>query len=185
MKTKRGMRSLTVASLLAVLGLAPAMRAQADVIPADQVPRAVMDAAKTRFPGAKIKQATEEIDDGKPVYSLGMKHQRHDLDVTFRDDGTVVSVETALPRKELPRVVLRSVAAQYPSAGVSSAGSVRNGPEVKKTADYYQFYLLTATGKPRLVKVDPKGKVIDDPYPRLRHARPRQTLSGPPDPESQ
>jgi hypothetical protein len=183
MKTKRGMRSLTVAGLLAVLELTSVTRAQGDVIPVDRVPRAVTDAAKARFPGAKIQQATEEAtQDAKPAYSLVMKHQRHNLDVTFKDDGTVVLVETDLPKKELPRAVLRAVALQYPGASVSGAGSVRKGPEVKKTADYYQFYLLTADRKPRLVKVDPKGKVLEDPYPRLRHAQPRQPLNGSPGP---
>ena len=37
---------------------------------------------------------------------------------------------------------------------------MKTGPEVKKEADYYQFYLLTARQKPALVKVDPNGKVL-------------------------
>jgi hypothetical protein len=182
MRTRRGMRSLTAAGFLAVLGLASATPAQEGVIPMDRVPRAVMNAAKARFPGAEIRKASEETEDGKTTYSLEMKHQRHDLGVTFTGDGTVVLVETDLPKKELPRAVLRAVALQYPGASVSGAGSVRKGPEVKKTADYYQFYLLTADRKPRLVKVDPKGKVLEDPYPRLRHAKPRQPLNGSPGP---
>jgi hypothetical protein len=186
MKTKRGMRPLTAAGLLAVLGLASVMRARADVIPVDRVPGAVTDAAKARFPGAKIQQATEEATgDGKPTYSLVMKHQRHTLDVTFKDDGAVVLVETDLSKKEVPRAVLRAVALEYPGASVKGAGSVREGPEVKKTADYYQFHLLTADNKPRFLKVDPKGKVLENPHPRLRHAKPRLPLSGPPDPVAQ
>jgi hypothetical protein len=170
------MRSLTVAGLLAVL--APVTRAQDEVIPLDRVPKAVMSAAKARFPGAQIQRATEEAEDGKPpVYSLEMKHQRHDLDVTFQGDGTLVLVETAVPQKELPKVVLRAVAQQYPGASLRHAGAVRKGPEVKKTADYYQFYLVSADNKPRLVKVDPKGKVLEDPYRRVRRAQPRPALS--------
>jgi hypothetical protein len=177
MRTKRGMRTLTAAGFLAVLGLAPVTRAQEGEIPLDRVPKAVMNAAKAKFPGAKIQQASEETEDGTTVYSLGMKHQRHDVDVTFKGDGTVVLVETAVPKKELPKVVLRAVANQYPGATLRHAGAVRKGPEVKKTADYYQFYLLSADNKPRQLKVDPKGKVLEDPSRRVRRAQPRPTLS--------
>src|SRR5258708_20459783 len=130
MRTKRGMRSLTVAGLLAVLGLASGPRAQGDKIPLDRVPKAVMDSAKARFPGAEIKVASEETEDGKPpVYALEMKHHRHNVDVTFQADGTVVLVETAVPQKELPKVVRRAVEHRYPCASVRAVESAKTGPE--------------------------------------------------------
>jgi hypothetical protein len=179
MRTRRGMRSLTAAGFLAVLGLASATPAQEGVIPMDRVPRAVMNAAKARFPGAEIRKASEETEDGKTTYSLEMKHQRHDLGVTFTGDGTVVLVETAVPRKELPNVVLWAVARHSPGASLRHAVAVRKGPEPKKTADYYEFYLLSADKRPRLVKVDPKGRVLEDPYRhrRVHRAQPRTPLS--------
>ena len=83
-----------------------------------------------------------------------------DCTVTFRVDGTVVLVETALPAKELPKVVLRAVGHRYPGACFRGADSVKKGPEVKKKTDYYEFYLMTANEKPALVQVDPTGKVL-------------------------
>jgi hypothetical protein len=161
MMTQRGMRSMTGAGLLAVLGLAPGTRAQEEKIPLDRVPQAVMNSAKARFPGAEIKLASEETEDGKPsVYVLEMKHPRHKVHVTFKGDGSVVLVETAVPTKELPKVVRRAVEHRYPGASVMGAGSVKKGPEVKKTVDYYEFYLMTASQKPALVQVDPHGKVL-------------------------
>jgi hypothetical protein len=163
MRTRRGMRTMTVAGLLAVavLGLASGTRAQGGEIPLDRVPRAVMDSAKARFPGAEIKGASEETEDGKPpVYALEMKHHRRDVDVTFKPDGTVVQVETAVPAKELPKVVLRAVQHRYPGARFNGAELVKKGPEVKTKADYYEFYLMTADEKPALVQVDPNGKVL-------------------------
>jgi hypothetical protein len=161
MRTKRGMRSTTVAGFLAVLGLASGTRAQEEGIPLDRVPKAVMDSAMAKFPGAEIKMASEETEDGKPpVYALEMKHRRHNVDVTFKVDGTVVLVETAVPAKELPKVVLRAVEHRYPGASVRGADSVATGPEVKKKADYYEFYLMTADQKPARVQVDPHGKVL-------------------------
>jgi hypothetical protein len=161
MSTQRGMRTLTVAGLLAVLGLASGARAQDGEIPLDRVPKAVMNSARARFPGAEIKGASQETEDGKPpVFALEMKHHRHDVDATFKADGTVVLVQTAVPGKELPRVVLRAVERRYPGANFRGADSVKKGPEVKTKADYYEFYLMTADQKPALVQVAPDGKVL-------------------------
>src|SRR3954452_14804377 len=125
MRTKLGMRSMTVAGFLAVLGLASGTRAQEGEIPLSRVPKAVMDSAKAKFPGAEIKVASEETEDGKPpVYALEMKHHRHDVDVTFKADGIVVLVETAVPEKELPKAVLRAVRHRYPGASFRGADSV-------------------------------------------------------------
>jgi hypothetical protein len=182
MKTKRGTRSMRVVGFLAVLGLATVTRAEEGEIPLDRVPKAVMSSAKAKFPGAAIKVASEEAEDGKPVYSLEMKRQRHNVNVTFKGDGTLVLVETALPKKELPKLVLRAVAHEYPGASLRHAGAVRTGPEVKKKADYYEFYLLSADQRPIHVKVDPDGKVLEDPYRPVRRARPRSSLSRSPGP---
>jgi hypothetical protein len=155
------MRTLTVAGFLAVLGLATGTRAQEGEIPLERVPKAVMDSAKAKYPGAEIKVASVEAEDGKPpVYALEMKHHRHDVDATFKADGTVVQVDTAVAAKELPKAVLRAVEHRYPGASFRGADSVKKGPEVKKKADYYELYLMTADQKPALVKVDPNGKVL-------------------------
>ena len=53
-----------------------------------------------------------------------MKHQRHSLDATFKDDGTMVLVQTAIPKKELPKAVLRAAAQLYPGASLKQAGAV-------------------------------------------------------------
>ena len=105
------MRFMAAAGLLAVLGLASGTRARGGEIPLKRVPKAVMNSAKGQFHGAKITVASVETEDGKPpVYALEMKHHRQNVDVTFKVDGTVVLVETDVPAKELPRVVLRAVA---------------------------------------------------------------------------
>jgi hypothetical protein len=176
MRTKRGMRFMTVAGFLAVLGLASGTRAQEEQIPLNRVPKAVMDSARAKFPGAQIKAASEETEDGKPpVFALNMKHQRHNVDVTFEVDGTLVLVETDLPAKELPKVVLRAVAYRYPGASLRGAESVTKGPEVKKKADHYELYLVKANNKPALVKVAPDGTVL---YPDERTAAKKRDQKG-------
>jgi hypothetical protein len=81
--------------------------------------------------------------------------------VTIEGDGTVVLVETDVAAKELPKEVRRAVEHRYPGASVRGTASVKKGAEAKKKADYYEFYLWTADQRPALVKVDPKGKVLE------------------------
>ena len=154
---------MTVVAFLTVLGLGSGTRAQEEGIPLVRVPKAVMKSAKAAFPGAKIKVASEETEDGKPSnFALEMIHHRHNVEVTFKVDGTVVLVETDVPAKEWPKVVRRAVEHSYPGATVRGAKSVKNGPEVKKGADYYRIYLLAGDEKPAVVKVDPNGNVLED-----------------------
>jgi hypothetical protein len=161
MRTKRGMRFMTVAGFLAVLGLASGSRAQGEQIPLNRVPKAVMDSARAKFPGAAIKAASEQTEEGKPpVFALKMMHQRHNVNVTFEADGTVVRVATDVSAKGLPKVVLRAVEHTYPGASLRGVESVKKGPEVTKQADHYEFYLVKADNKPALVKVAPDGKVL-------------------------
>jgi uncharacterized membrane protein YkoI len=149
-----------VAGVMALLALVPRARAQEAEIPLAQVPKAVMDAAKTKFPGGDIKEAAKETEDGKTVFELEMKHDGHNMDVTFKEDGTLVLVETALEEKEIPEAVTHAVKEKYPDAKLKLAESVKKGPEVKKEVDYYEFHLTLADKKTAEVEVDPQGKIL-------------------------
>jgi hypothetical protein len=176
MRTIRGIRFMTVAGFLAVLGLASGTHAQEEQIPLRRVPKAVMDSAKAKFPGAKIMAASEETEEGKPpVFALEMRHQYHTVDVTFEVDGTVVLVETDVYAKDLPKVVLRAVDRKYPGAGIRGVVSVKQGSELKKKADHYELYLVKADNKPALLKVAPDGRVL---YPEEKTAAKNRDKKG-------
>src|SRR5262249_31782611 len=151
---------MVVAGFLAILGLASGARAQEARIELDQVPKAVMDAAKAKFPEAKIKGASKETEDGKTVFELEMTHDDRNKDVTFQEDGTLVLVETAIPEKEAPSAVLEAVKVKYPGAKIKLVESVKKGAEVKEEVDYYEFHLTTSDKKSAEVEVDPKGKIL-------------------------
>ena len=157
------MRGTGSIGLVAVLGLllgAPGARAQEAEIPLDQVPKAVMDSAKAKFPGAKMREAAKETEDGKTVYELSMTHEDRKMDVTFQENGTLVLVETEVPEKDLPAAVAQAVKGKYPSAKADLVESVRKGPELKKAVDYYEFHLTTADKKTVEVEVDSTGKIL-------------------------
>ena len=160
MTAKNGMGSLAITGLVALLALSSDAKAQEAEIRLDQVPRAVMDSARAKFPGAEIKEASKETEDGKTVYELEMKHDGRNMDVTFKEDGTLVLVETAIPEKEVPEAVMKAVLGKYPGAKLKLAESVKKGPKVKKEVDYYELH-LAAGEKSVEVEVDASGKILE------------------------
>jgi uncharacterized membrane protein YkoI len=136
-------------------------RAQESSIPVDQVPKAVTDSAKAKFPGATVREAAKETEDGKTVYELSLTHENHKMDVTFEANGTLVLVETEVPEAELPAAVVKAAREKYPHAKIDLAESVKKGPAVKKEVDYYELHLTTADKKKVEVEVDGAGKVLN------------------------
>src|SRR5262249_16939155 len=70
--------------------------------PLDQVPKAVMDAAKSKFPGATIKEASKETEDGKKTFELEMSLNNRNVDASFEANGTLVAVESQVGEDEVP-----------------------------------------------------------------------------------
>ena len=161
MNAKRVAGALAAAGVIGLVTLAADARAQEAEIPLDQLPKAVADAAKAKFPGAEWRGASRETEDGKTVYEVAMTHQGRKMDVTFQEDGTLVLVETEVSEQELPAAVMRAVKDKYPGAKIDLVESVKKGPEVKKEADYYEFHLTTADKKSVEVEVDAKGKIMN------------------------
>jgi uncharacterized membrane protein YkoI len=150
-----------VVGLLGVFGLASGSKAQEAEIPLDQVPKPVMDAGKAKFPGAKIREAAKEMENGKTVFELAITHEGHRMDVTFQEDGTLVLVETEVPEREVPVAVMQPIRTKYPGAKIDLVESVKKGPRLKQEADYYEFHLTTADKKSVEVEVDGKGKILN------------------------
>jgi uncharacterized membrane protein YkoI len=151
---------MAVAGVLGLFTMAEGARAQEAEIPLDQVPKAVADSAKAKFPGAKWREAAKETEEGKTLYELAITHEAHKMDVTFQSDGTLVLVETEVPEADLPAAVSKAVKGKYPGAKIDLVESVKKGPEVEKEVDYYEFHLMTADKKSVEVEVDSKGKIL-------------------------
>jgi uncharacterized membrane protein YkoI len=157
------LRAASWAGAVAAMGwlvAATAARADEETIPLDKVPAPVLKAAKAKFPGATLREASKETEDGKTFYEVAMTHEGRKMDVSFEANGTLVLVETEVPEAELPAAVAKAVKDKYPGAKVNLVESIKKGPEVKKEADYYEFHLTTADKKSVEVEVDGRGKIL-------------------------
>lgn len=160
MATIRTPRWMAAIGILLVLVAAPRARAQEVEVPLNQVPKAVLDAGKSLFPSATLREASKETENGKLVYELAMTQGTRHMDVTFQENGTLVLVESAVPETEVPPAVLRAVQQKYPGAKIGLVESVKKGPRLKRDADYYEFHLTAADKTSVEVEVDAHGKIL-------------------------
>src|SRR5262249_17356136 len=142
-----------------VLGLAGvgAARADEEKVPLEKVPKAVMDAVKARFEGAKLLGATTEKEDGKTVYEVSLTYKGHHHDGTLQTDGKILSIERTIPAKDLPNAAAEALAAKSPKATYKIVEELLKG-DGKLHA--YEALLVTADKKKLEVVLDPDGKVL-------------------------
>ena len=150
----RRLIGMGAAVALVMTGWAAGTRAEEEKVKLDQVPKAVMDAARAKFPGAEIKGAEKEVEDGKTSYEIGLVHEGHKIDVVISPEGTIKAVETTVEAKDLPRAVTAAVEAKYPGATLGKAEKIE---EDGKTT----YEVKLASGKKKLeVLLDAKGKIL-------------------------
>jgi uncharacterized membrane protein YkoI len=130
-------------------------------VPLDKVPKAVMDAAKKKFPKAEVVSASKDKENGKTVYELELKAGGKKIEATFTADGAVTSIEQQIDAKDLPKAVSDTLGKKYPKAQyktVEDVTRVKDGKEVK----YYEVVLVTADKKEMEIEIFADGKIKEE-----------------------
>ncbi|MEJ7638178.1 MAG: PepSY-like domain-containing protein, partial [Singulisphaera sp.] len=146
---------------LGLLGFVSAAGADEEEVPLKDVPKAVLDAVKARFPGAELKEAVKESEDGTTTYEVALKDKGKAVDVALTAEGKVIEIETEVAAKDLPKAVSSAIEAKYPKASVKKAVELiefEDGEEEKT----YEVQVVTADGEAIEVSVDEDGEIEDD-----------------------
>jgi hypothetical protein len=150
-------------SLTAVVGfMLPLSAADEETVPLEKVPKAVMDAVKARFPGGEVKGAAKEVENGKTVFEINLKHNGHVVDATLTPEGELVTIEKEIASKDLPAVVAKSVETAYPKATWKKIEEVIKVEKKVEKLDFYEILLVTADKKELEVVVSPEGKITKE-----------------------
>ncbi|HWE35860.1 MAG TPA: PepSY-like domain-containing protein [Isosphaeraceae bacterium] len=145
-----------------VMGLlAAGARADEEKVPLDKVPAAIMKTVKDRYPGAKIKEASKEVDKGKTTYEVAIEHESHALDLALKPDGTLLEIEQAMEVKDLPAKVADALKKKYPQAKLNKAEKLTAFEDGKEEVEY-EVVVEEAGKKPFEVVVEPDG-TIEEP----------------------
>ncbi len=133
-------------------GFGSRARADEELIQLDKVPAAVMKAVKAKFPGAELKKAARETEDGKTLYEVTLTHDGSNYDVALQENGTFAEIEKEIKAADLPKPVTDAVKAKYPRATMGKVEEITKG-ETKnfevhlKDGDTSRELVLSAAGK--------------------------------------
>src|SRR6476660_3297428 len=83
----------------------------------DKIPKAVMDALKAKFPGAKIRKWTKETENNKVVYDIEFTQKNgKKAEADIFENGTIENYEIEFDAKDLPKAVTEAVEKKYPNS---------------------------------------------------------------------
>ncbi len=128
-------------------------------VPLDQVPKAVIDSVKAKFPTAELKGASKETENGKTSYEVTLSFKKANHDVTVTPEGKITGIEKAIAGADLPKSVTATLKSKYPQATVKAAEQISDADD-KITA--YEVQLVLADKMRLEVKLDPDGKVLNE-----------------------
>jgi len=152
----------TLATLLGVFVLAGLTLAGSEKIAPDKLPKAVVDALKSKYPGAEIRGASKEIEDGKTSYEVYTKFKGKGLDVTFSPAGVVEIVEKEIDAKELPAVVRAAVDKKYPQVTFTKVEEISKAKDGKMVVNVFEILFTTTAKKTVEMTIAPDGKVTGE-----------------------
>ena len=130
---------LGAGSTLALLILAMAAPAEGEGVRLNMVPLPVLDAVRTRFKDARLTGADKEVQDGKTIYEIAIKHQGRNIDVTLTPEGAILLIKKDRrqgptragqqgPRGHVSRGDLQGTRGSHHGAGSArEAGPLRGG----------------------------------------------------------
>jgi hypothetical protein len=127
----------------------------------DQVPKAVIEAVKARFPkgeltGAEKETAESDTKDKKITYEVKLIDKKRKFEVIATPDGKVLAVEKVLEASELPKVITALLDSDYPKAKIKKAEEVTRDEKIT-----YEVVLVTADMQTVKLMFDPRGKLVE------------------------
>jgi hypothetical protein len=150
-------RTSLVVSLIGFLALAIPASADEAKISIEDLPKAVLKAAKSEFPGAKIRAASKEVEDGETKYEVELTVDGKNVDLLIEADGEIEAIEKEIEVEDLPKAVLKAAKAKFPKAKIEKV------EEISSEDDKVVYELSMAfTGKKSVeVVIAPNGKIIE------------------------
>src|SRR5439155_3997205 len=125
-------------------------------IPLTQVPKAVMETVKKKFPDAKPESATKGLDGNQPFYDVQIKVKSRNVWITCDTLGTILVIDREIAFQELPKPVAGAVSKKYPKA------AIRGVNEIVEGSDAVYDLALTFQGKKLIAIFEASGKFVEE-----------------------
>ena len=150
-----------IGSVLCSLVLAVTVRGEEEPVAIADLPKAIADAVKKRFPKAELVEATREIEKGKTTeYEVTVRLNGKEIDITLTPDGAITDLVKEITAKDLPKAVAAALMKRFPKATYTSYHQIISVTKGRETTDHYEVELETAGKKVFEVEIAPDGKFI-------------------------
>jgi hypothetical protein len=153
-------RFMVAAAFISVTALVA--RSAEEKIKPEDLPKAVADALKARFPKGKISEAAKEDDNGKTVYDIELKQDGRKYETDIQADGTMLEVEKEIASKDLPAVITKAVDEKYPKATIKEVMEVNKVKGKEEKPDHYEVNIVDSGGKKVEVLLSLDGKPFEE-----------------------
>jgi uncharacterized membrane protein YkoI len=159
-----------VSALLAVwVGLAIAAEPATKAAPTEvkvkpeELPKAVSEALKARFPALEITSAVKETENGNVVYDIELTQKGRKFESDIKEDGTILEVEKEVAQKDYPKALPSSVEAKYPKGKITVVMEVNLVKDKKEIPDHLEVTVQTADKQEKelLFKLDGKTEFVE------------------------
>jgi uncharacterized membrane protein YkoI len=162
----------------------PAGLASAEVkIKAEDLPKAVADSLKGRFPGLKITSAVKETENGNVVYDIELTQKGRKFESDVKEDGAILEIEKEVDVKNYPKALPASVAAKYPKAKITVVMEVNIVKAKKETPDHLEVSVETADKQEKELLFQLDGKTeFEEPATTAAEASDKIEISQLPQP---
>lgn len=150
------MRHAIVVSVM--LAAVSCVWADEEKIAIDQLPKAVLESVKKRFPKAEITGAVKETEDKKISFEVALKSEGQSIELDLLEDGTITGMDKEIAFKDLPKAVSETIADKYPKAKLKKAAETYDIKDGKETLTSYEV-TLESDGKEVEIEILPDGKL--------------------------
>jgi hypothetical protein len=163
-RTTEVLMALSIHSILplVLVALVAPSRGDEQKIPLGDVPKAVLDAVKAKFPHADLKEAAKEKEDNEVIYEISIVDQGKKIDVSVDEKGEIEKTETEIAISALPKAVTNAIEAKYPKATIEKAELVIEFEDGKEDERNYEAVIVTDAKKTIEVVLTPKGKIVEE-----------------------
>jgi hypothetical protein len=133
------------------------MEEQEKTVGEKDVPKAVLKAFNDAYPGATIREYSEEIENGETSYEISCVYEGRKIDAVYMPDGSVSAIEEVIPPEELPEAVQQGISREAPQYSLKLAEKIDQGGE-----RFYEVKILNTQDQTTYeLKFSDSGKLIE------------------------
>lgn len=138
----------------ALLAASVAAQSSEKKVKMQDLPRPVQEAVKEQSRGATLRGLAQEVEDGKTLYEAEMTIGGHSKDVTFDQQGKIVSVEEQTDLESIPAAARAAIQKAVGNRKLLMVEKVTAGD-----ATAYEAHFRTGL-KTSEIKVDANGTIV-------------------------